>query len=114
VRLDLRRDRARFADELDRLVAPLARPDVTLVLATLPDLTACSALRRRVETTREHSFWSFDRIHPSAEGHRAIAASVAELVGYAGRDNGARRRLERRRCAAPARWRGWVRYGLRV
>jgi hypothetical protein len=25
--------------------------------------------------------WSIDRIHPSTEGHRLIAASVAELLG---------------------------------
>jgi lysophospholipase L1-like esterase len=113
VLLTVRFDRGRFADELDRLVAPLARPGVTVVLSTLPDLTARAPLlppvrgqvRRRVETvnevirdaadrydtllldawfdprTRRHAFWSFDRIHPSAEGHRLIAASVAELVG---------------------------------
>jgi hypothetical protein len=31
--------------------------------------------------TRQHSMWSIDRIHPSADGHRLIAASVAELLG---------------------------------
>jgi hypothetical protein len=31
--------------------------------------------------TRRHAMWSIDRIHPSAEGHRLIAASVAELLG---------------------------------
>src|SRR5260370_149321 len=31
--------------------------------------------------TRRHAMWSVDRIHPSAEGHRLIAASVAELLG---------------------------------
>jgi lysophospholipase L1-like esterase len=113
VLLNVRLDRGRFAEELDWLVSPLARPGVTVVLSTLPDLTACSALlppvrgqvRRRVETvndvvrdaadrfdtllldawyeprTREHAFWSFDRIHPSAEGHRQIAAAVAGLLG---------------------------------
>lgn len=113
VLLNVRLDRGRFADELDRLVAPLARPGVTSVMSTVPDLTACSPLlpplrgrvRRRVEAvnavirevsdrhgtvlldawleprTREHWFWSVDRIHPSAEGHRLLAASVAELLG---------------------------------
>jgi hypothetical protein len=37
-------ERVRFADQLDRPVAPLAQPDVTVVLSTLPDLTACSPL----------------------------------------------------------------------
>jgi hypothetical protein len=58
VLLNVRLDRVRFAEELDRLVAPLAQPGVTVVLSTLPDLTACSPLlppvrgqvRRRVET----------------------------------------------------------------
>jgi lysophospholipase L1-like esterase len=147
VLLDLRLDRARFADEFDRLVAPLSRPDVTPVLATLPDLTACSALlpplrgqvRRRVETvnelirdaarrydtmlldawseprTREHAFWSFDRIHPSAEGHRAIAASVAELVGMpvaTTEPAAASSAAVLRRYAGEVAW--LVRYGLRV
>jgi hypothetical protein len=31
--------------------------------------------------TRRHAMWSIDRIHPSTEGHRLIAASVAELLG---------------------------------
>lgn len=31
--------------------------------------------------TRRHAMWSIDRIHPSAEGHRLIAASVARLLG---------------------------------
>jgi lysophospholipase L1-like esterase len=113
VLLNVRLDRARLAEELDRLVAPLAQPGVTVVLSTLPDLAASSPLlpplrgrlRRRVETvnevirdtadryetvlldawadprTRRHAMWSVDRIHPSAEGHRLIAASVAELLG---------------------------------
>lgn len=33
-------DRRRFADELDRLIAPFAGDDVTVVLATMPDLAA--------------------------------------------------------------------------
>jgi lysophospholipase L1-like esterase len=113
VLLSARLDRARFCDDLDRLVAPLAQPGITVVLATLPDLAACSLLlpplrgrlRRRVETvnevirevadrydtvlldawaeprTRRHAMWSIDRIHPSAEGHRLIAAGVAALLG---------------------------------
>lgn len=106
-------DTDRFATELDQLVEPFVAPGVTLVLSTLPDLTACSvllpplrgALRRRViaanevirdaadrhhavlldswadERTRRHAMWSLDRIHPSAQGHRLIAQSVAELLG---------------------------------
>jgi hypothetical protein len=31
--------------------------------------------------TRQHGMWSIDRIHPSADGHRLIAASVASLLG---------------------------------
>jgi lysophospholipase L1-like esterase len=31
--------------------------------------------------TRRHGMWSVDRIHPSAEGHRLIATSVATLLG---------------------------------
>ena len=31
--------------------------------------------------TRRHGMWSVDRIHPSADGHRLIAASVASLLG---------------------------------
>jgi lysophospholipase L1-like esterase len=106
-------DGDRFGADLDRLVAPLAHSGATLVLSTLPDLTACSPLPppwrgilrrrilavnehiRRVATvhdtvlldawldarTRRHRMWSIDRIHPSAEGHRLIAASVATLLG---------------------------------
>ena len=122
VLLNVRLDRARLDDELDRLVAPLAQAAATVVLSTLPDLAARSPLlppvrgrlRRRVETvnevtrdvadrydtllldawaeprTQEHAFWSFDRIHPSAEGHRLIAASVAELLGVPAEANGGR------------------------
>jgi lysophospholipase L1-like esterase len=106
-------DERRFADELDQLTAPFAGPDITIVLSTLPDLTACSpllpplrgALRRRIVSanevikavsteyqtllldawadprTRRHGMWSIDRIHPSCNGHRLIAHSVAELLG---------------------------------
>lgn len=113
VLLNVRFDHARFADELERLVAPLARPGVTMVMSTVPDLTARSLLlpplrgqlRRRIEAvnavirdvsrrhdaalldawyepeTRKRWFWSVDRIHPSAEGHQVIAASVAALLG---------------------------------
>lgn len=102
-----------FGADLDLLVAPLAATGATVVLSTLPDLTACSPLpppyrgllRRRLEAantqirrlaqqhdtvlldawaderTRRHSMWSIDRIHPSAEGHRLIAQSVADLLG---------------------------------
>jgi lysophospholipase L1-like esterase len=31
--------------------------------------------------TRRHGMWSIDRIHPSTNGHRLIAHSVAELLG---------------------------------
>jgi hypothetical protein len=31
--------------------------------------------------TRRHGMWSIDRIHPSADGHRLIAASVMQLLG---------------------------------
>jgi lysophospholipase L1-like esterase len=106
-------DADRFQRELELLVEPFASRDATVVLSTLPDLTACSPLlpplrgvvRRRViranevirvlsrrhgtvlldaeadPRTRRHAMWSIDRIHPSAEGHRLIAASVAELLG---------------------------------
>lgn len=106
-------DRARFADELEQLVAPFAEARATVVLSTLPDLTACSPLppplrgllRRRLSAandividtaqrhgtvlleawgdprTRRHGMWSVDRIHPSADGHRLIATSVAALLG---------------------------------
>jgi lysophospholipase L1-like esterase len=111
LRPTLRRDR--FASDLDRLVAPFAARSTTVVMSTLPDLTACSplphpyraVLRRRLTCvnaviedvsrrhstvlldawsdprTRRHSMWSIDRIHPSADGHRLIAASIAELLG---------------------------------
>jgi lysophospholipase L1-like esterase len=106
-------DARRFADDLEQLTAPFAGPGVTILLSTLPDLTACSplppplrgALRGRIVTanevikavsaehrtllldswadprTRRHGMWSIDRIHPSANGHRLIARSVAELLG---------------------------------
>jgi lysophospholipase L1-like esterase len=102
-----------FAGELTALVEPFAARRCTVVMSTLPDLTACSpllppvrgALRQRLASanavirevssahdavlldawadprTRRHGMWSIDRIHPSAEGHRLIAASVAELLG---------------------------------
>lgn len=101
----------RFDEDLSALVEPFAGR-ATVVLSTLPDLTACSPLpppvrgrlRQRIvaanqvirETaqrydtvlldawadprTRRHAMWSIDRIHPSAEGHRLIAASVAGLL----------------------------------
>jgi lysophospholipase L1-like esterase len=63
-------DAARFAEEVEQLVRPFARPGVTVVLSTLPDLTACSLLppplrgrlRKRIvaandvirEASREH------------------------------------------------------------
>jgi len=61
VLLNARLDHCRFADELERLVGPLAKLGVTVLLSTLPDLTACSPLlpplcgqvRRRVETVNE-------------------------------------------------------------
>jgi lysophospholipase L1-like esterase len=103
----------RFAEDLDALVAPFVGRGATVVMSTLPDLTACSlipppyrgALRRRLEIanalvrtvsrrhrtvlldawadprTRRHGMWSIDRIHPSADGHRLIAASVMQLLG---------------------------------
>lgn len=103
----------RFTADLDQLVAPFVERGSTVVMATLPDLTACSpipppyrsALRRRLVAanavieqmsrshgtvlldawsdprTRRHGMWSIDRIHPSADGHRLIAASVASLLG---------------------------------
>jgi len=102
-----------FTADLDRLVAPFAERGSTVVMSTLPDLTACSPilppyrsrLRQRLVTanavieqvsrshgtvlldawsdprTRRHGMWSIDRIHPSADGHRLIAASVASLLG---------------------------------
>jgi lysophospholipase L1-like esterase len=149
VLLGVRVDRARFAHELDRLVGPLARPGVTVVLSTLPDLAANAPLlppvrgqvRRRVETvnevvrqvagrydtllldawfdprTRQHGFWSVDRIHPSADGHRLIAASVAELLGVpvdgdADPPAVASGVAVLRRYAAEAAW--LARYGLRL
>jgi lysophospholipase L1-like esterase len=106
-------DRQRFAGELTALVEPFVATGATVVMSTLPDLTACSPLlppvrgqlRGRIGSansviaavsadfdtvlldawadprTRRHAMWSIDRIHPSAEGHRLIAASVAELLG---------------------------------
>jgi lysophospholipase L1-like esterase len=147
VLLNVRFDRARFADELERLVAPLARPEVTMVMSTVPDLTARSLLlpplrgqvRRRVEAvnavirkvshrhdtalldawyepeTREHWFWSVDRIHPSAEGHQVIAASVAALLGVpveTANRSPASGGAVLRRYAGEAAW--LARYGLRV
>ena len=44
VLLTPRLDAARFADELDQLLAPFADPSVTVVLSTLPDLAAVSPL----------------------------------------------------------------------
>ncbi len=102
-----------FERELEMLVEPFTSRDATVVLSTLPDLTACSpllppwrgVLQRRIvkandvignlarrhhtvlldawadPRTRHHAMWSIDRIHPSAEGHRLIAASVAQLLG---------------------------------
>ncbi len=106
-------DTERFERELEMLVEPFTSRNATVVLSTLPDLTACSPLlpplrgvlqrrivranevirdlARRHDTvlldawadprTRRHAMWSIDRIHPSAEGHRLIAASVAQLLG---------------------------------
>jgi lysophospholipase L1-like esterase len=103
----------RFAEDYEALVTPFVGRDATVVLSTLPDLTACSplphpfraVLRRRLiaantvieqaahrhgtvlldawsdPRTRRHAMWSIDRIHPSASGHRLIAAGVAELLG---------------------------------
>src|SRR5439155_13651175 len=67
--------------------------------------------------TREHAFWSFDRIHPSAEGHRQIAASVAGLLGVpvepaAGRPAAGSGVTVLRRYAREAAW--LARYGLMV
>ena len=129
-------DAAHFADQLDRLVEPFVAPGVTVVLSTLPDLTACSllppplrgALRRRVmaaneviedaadrhqtvlldswadERTRRHAMWSLDRIHPSAQGHRLIAQSVAELLGVP--TDGSLQELPRESAAATVRRHG--------
>lgn len=47
VLLNARLDRARFTDDLDRLLAPLVQPSVTLVLSTLPDLAAAARCHRR-------------------------------------------------------------------
>ncbi len=103
----------RFAAELDDLVSPFVERGATVVLSTLPDLTACSPvpppfrwrLQERLREanavievaaarhgtvlldawsdprTRRHGMWSIDRIHPSADGHRLIAAGVVELLG---------------------------------
>jgi lysophospholipase L1-like esterase len=102
-----------FGNRLDALVVPFVERGATVVLSTLPDLTACSpvphpfrgVLRRRLTAantviehvslrhgtvlldawsdprTRRHGMWSVDRIHPSVDGHRLIAASVAGLLG---------------------------------
>lgn len=111
-------DTDRFRSELSALVGPFTG-DATVVLSTLPDLTACGPLpppargrlRNRLQAanevirdtserhgtvlldawadprTRRHGMWSVDRIHPSAEGHRLIAASVAELLGVTTEDD---------------------------
>ncbi|MCW2833161.1 MAG: hypothetical protein JWN68_1114 [Nocardioides sp.] len=63
----------RFAAELDQLVEPFVAPGVTVVLLTLPDLTACSlllpplrgALRRRIIAANEV-------IRDAAERHRTV------------------------------------------
>ena len=78
-------------------------PDLTACSLLLPPLRG--ALRRRIvaanevirdaadrhqtvlldswadERTRRHAMWSLDRIHPSTQGHRLIAKTVAELLG---------------------------------
>ena len=78
-------------------------PDVAALMPLPPPLRR--ALRHRIESanditraaarrhgtllfdawaeprTRRRSTFSVDRIHPSADGHRLIAASVAELLG---------------------------------
>ena len=63
----------------------------------------------------EHWFWSVDRIHPSAEGHRLIAAAVAELLGVpvdTAEPVAASGTAVLRRYAVEAAW--LARYGLRV
>jgi hypothetical protein len=65
--------------------------------------------------TRRHAMWSVDRIHPSAEGHRLIAASVAELLGVPVPANAHQPALTApaavmRRYAAEALWR--LRHGV--
>jgi hypothetical protein len=59
--------------------------------------------------------WSIDRIHPSAEGHRLIADSVAGLLGLPAQPDGDGRRsglsADLRRTAQEALW--LVRHGAR-
>ena len=74
VLLTPRLDAARFADELDQLLAPFADPSVTVVLSTLPDLAAVSPLPPPLRRAASPARGDRQRGHPPSGAplrHRA-------------------------------------------